>query len=165
MPVAFSPTVGGLGGTWVRQDSAGDLYATTQRWRCELGAGSADTVDVSWAASATVLYSLMEITGHAPGSNGANAFVQTVKADDNSVTLSAFADPGNQTLASWGAFYAPDPGGSVDAPLSAVGDAATIDTGAVWTLVSGTGPEDLSASITWTGVFVERAIASEIAVA
>jgi hypothetical protein len=163
-PVAFSPTIGGLGGTWARQDSAGDMYETVQRWRCEIGSGSVDTVDVSWAASATVLYSLIEITGHVSGSNGANAFVQTNRSASGSVSLGAFASVTNQALASWGNYHS-SPGGTVDSPMVIVGSMAELNTGAEWRLASGSGQNDIDPSITWSGSWVARSIASEIAVA
>lgn len=166
IPIAFSPSISGLGGTWERVDAAGDLYATMQRWRCQLPAGASGTVDVTWAGTvADILWSLVEITGQTQGNNGADAFVQTARDSSNSVTLAGFVS-GNECLASWASFFAPDPLGSPDATMVQDGTAAILDTGARWALVTAHGPAegDNAYSITWAGAYVARAVASEISV-
>lgn len=167
-PVTISPTIVNHATAWVREDDpAFDQYETMQRWRCEAD-GDTDTVDVSWTGTADVLWDLKELSGHVTGNNGADAFVQTVRAASNAVTLAAFADAANECLASFAAGFFPDPAGVVDSTLTQVGTTAASNPGLYLELVTGLGPEqgDDTYSITWTaGQYIQRACASEIAVA
>lgn len=167
-PVTLSPSVSGYGATWVREDDpAFDAYETMQRWRCEISSGSTDTVDLSWTGTCDVLWSLFEVSGHVTGNNGADAFVQTVRAASNAVTLADFADASNECLTSFTAGYFPDPDGTVDSTLTQVGTTAASNPGLFLELISGLGPEQVDDvySATWVGQFIQRAVASEIAVA
>lgn len=104
----------GLGSTWVVVDSqvldaGGSNFNRLSYYRTKVPAHATGTITITWATALDLAgWGLFRLDGvNSSGENGANAFVQTVKAAGSgasspAVTLAAFESPNNRAFVVWG---------------------------------------------------------------